>query len=587
MAKTCLRQYFVFFFLWTFYVSLADPDSGSQMTGCHRVKQAYLREHIGPASLVPSEPIYDGDISICFNAASKDKSEKSCCSKASELSYVTAAEKFLRKTIHTKNAYLKKLVMDHIVQYEERLENVIQSSYNRTSQLLIDLYDIPPSAHRQPLKDFYQDIRTYLKMKHVSLYGSVNSLFDSLFPYLYKYILEGKNISVTLSPEHTECLKNKRQEIIPNPFGPLPYNISHILNKALSTAKSYMDVLTLLVEAINTTDQMTLTEKCQHAVTRLQYCSHCQQEIDTKPCKGFCLNSMRRCLAQLSVISNDWNGLIMSVGRLQAWMAQKYDAEHTLNKLDGKLDTAIMHALTTSEKYINSTQQICGFRTPISSKQVLPKNIPASSSSGPLKIKREIGGEMYEKILEVMKELLTSLKMFDTIADDICDQQIFYDQDINSTQCWNGLTKGRYTEVVEDIPTLLTRTAMVIDPKLVSLKDKLAAMRVNLMTRYSDFDYARDRRQPMQSDSFKYGSGDYSLHHDHLQTDDEDLYGSSGDMYSGSGSGSTPVIFDVTMEDTRYTALPPAKKPNPAGGSSCLTVSLATVLMVILTLTVL
>lgn len=36
----------------------------------------------------------------------------------------------------------------------------------------------------------------------------------------------------------------------------------------------------------------------------------------------------------------------------------------------------------------------------------------------------------------------------------------------------------RYTEVVEDIPTLLTRTAMVIDPRLVSLKDKLAAMRV-------------------------------------------------------------------------------------------------------------
>jgi glypican 5 len=231
---------------------------------------------------------------------------------------------------------------------------VIKSSYNRTSQLLIDLYDIPASAHSKPLQEFYQDIRTYLKMKHVSLYGSVNNLFDSLFPYLYKFILEGKNSSVTLSPAHIQCLKNKRQEITPNPFGTLPYNMSHILNKALSTAKSYMDVLTLLVEAINTTDHVTLTEKCQHAVTRLQYCSHCQQQVDIKPCKGFCLNSMRRCLAQLSVISNDWNGLIMSVGRLQAWMAQKYDAEHTLNKLDGKLDTAIMYALSSRDKFMNS-----------------------------------------------------------------------------------------------------------------------------------------------------------------------------------------------------------------------------------------
>lgn len=37
--------------------SVADLDSGAH-TGCHRVKQAYLREHIGPSDLVPSEPIY-------------------------------------------------------------------------------------------------------------------------------------------------------------------------------------------------------------------------------------------------------------------------------------------------------------------------------------------------------------------------------------------------------------------------------------------------------------------------------------------------------------------------------------------------
>lgn len=55
--------------------SVADLDSGTH-TGCHRVKQAYLREHIGPSDLVPSEPIYDRDISICFNAATKDPSEK-------------------------------------------------------------------------------------------------------------------------------------------------------------------------------------------------------------------------------------------------------------------------------------------------------------------------------------------------------------------------------------------------------------------------------------------------------------------------------------------------------------------------------
>lgn len=53
-----------------------------------------------------------------------DPSEKTCCSKSSELSYVTAAENFLRDTIRIKNAYLKKLVMDHIVQYEGKFLSV-------------------------------------------------------------------------------------------------------------------------------------------------------------------------------------------------------------------------------------------------------------------------------------------------------------------------------------------------------------------------------------------------------------------------------------------------------------------------------
>lgn len=67
----------------------------------------------------------DPDISICFNAATKDPSEKTCCSKSSELSYVTAAENFLRDTIRIKNAYLKKLVMDHIVQYEGKVGSIV------------------------------------------------------------------------------------------------------------------------------------------------------------------------------------------------------------------------------------------------------------------------------------------------------------------------------------------------------------------------------------------------------------------------------------------------------------------------------
>lgn len=56
----------------------------------------------------------DCDILICFNVVIKDFSEKICCFKLLELSYVIVVENFLRDIIRIKNVYLKKLVMDYI-----------------------------------------------------------------------------------------------------------------------------------------------------------------------------------------------------------------------------------------------------------------------------------------------------------------------------------------------------------------------------------------------------------------------------------------------------------------------------------------
>jgi DNA integrity scanning protein DisA with diadenylate cyclase activity len=63
------------------------------------------------------------------------------------------------------------------------------------------------------------------------------------------------------------CLQSNRQEINPQPFGYIPYNISHSLNKALTNVKLYLEVLSLIVEAINSTDYANITEKCVHQVT--------------------------------------------------------------------------------------------------------------------------------------------------------------------------------------------------------------------------------------------------------------------------------------------------------------------------------
>ena len=64
----------------------------------------------------------DSGIKICFNGAS-DLTRLSCCNSQMEQQYVIAAQKYLKDSVHAKNAYLKKLIIDHISEFEGKLLN--------------------------------------------------------------------------------------------------------------------------------------------------------------------------------------------------------------------------------------------------------------------------------------------------------------------------------------------------------------------------------------------------------------------------------------------------------------------------------
>ncbi|OWF54468.1 glypican-5-like [Mizuhopecten yessoensis] len=570
--------------LWSLKVS---GDSSTEDHRCHKVQREFIHKRIGSSALVPNNPIHDPSVSICFNGA-KETGRKSCCTSQSEQKYVIASEKYLKTSIRTKNAYLKKLLLDHISQYEERIANLVQMSENSTIRILTDIYNIPRVEHQAIVQEFYGEIRQYLKhKKHMTLRGGVAVFFDKIFPAVYKNTLNDGTVTV-LSQEHHNCLRHKRQEISPSPFGVLPSTISYKLSKALNVAKSYVEVLSLIVEAINTTDHLTINGKCKDQMTHLQYCSHCESYVEAKPCRGFCLNVMRGCLAQLSTLTPEWEGLIRRGVRLEGGMSQTNDIEKILNGVDRNIDAAVMHALESEDLYDRNMKALCNFQVTVSTKLA---NTTSSHHKerghhhqAPLN-RRSIGGDLYDQVLEVMKELLTSLRMFDTMSDVICDQELYYNQNMESDQCWNGTTIGRYTPLVEGLSAYVRAVNVDMDPKINTLKEKLSQMKINLLTRYSE------QEELMFSDSedphaMFQGSGDTLRGHHSFTTDDEDLDGSGSGHYSiggdeGSGGGDPdkphePVItrHPPNVDDGNREVNPQDRDGN-TGAASHFTVSMA------------
>lgn len=550
-------------------------DSILAEKNCNPVRTEFQNRKIGPPELVPKSPIHDNEIKICFDPL-RDPTRLSCCSKASEQHYVIAAKKYLKDSVHSKTAFLKKSILDHISQFEERLSSLILLSENKTSVTLEDLYKIPKSDYSQPVAEFFSQIRLFMKQKQISLYATVATFYDNIFPSVLKYNLHSGKV-LTLTPQQILCLRKNRQDISPVPFGSTN-NISQSLQHALSNVKSYIEVLSLVVEAINLTDFASVTEKCVHQVTQLQFCSRCQNETTVLPCKGLCLNTMRRCLAQFSILHQDWKKLMMSVVRLDGGQSDKYNVEAILQQLSHDIDMSIKHAVRNIAVTFNAAKGLCAI-------SAADTQIPIRTASSQLgtqlkhnRNRRTMGGDLNDQVLQVKEQLLISMNIFNTISEDICEQKLFYDQDPDSTMCWNGTLVGRFTGNIEHLKAFTT-SEMDVDPQLITMRNKLSMTRNTLDTEHQEY------RDSMMSDSsiFKYGSGDRGINYGGgivLETDDEDLNGSGSG--SGDGSGEKPNPIDVTIAPTK-SFNPPNKNQGPESSASSVSVSVVMAILTVIT----
>lgn len=236
--------------------------------------------------------------------------------------------------------------------------SLVRHAENQTGHQLSDWYSIPWSEHRHAVSTLFGDIEEFLQSNHKSIPNSISKFFDDIFPVMFKNtIYHGTSESFTHHFHH--CLTQHRKEIIPHPFDDYPERVARNLNNGLTIVKAYMEALSVVMETINTTDALVLEDECKHAVTRMQYCSHCRGLINVKPCKGFCLDVMRGCLSKMAEIGPEWSDVISSVELLVRELTDKRVEDMFRNLVDGISD-AMMHSMVHAPDYYG---QVCTVST--------------------------------------------------------------------------------------------------------------------------------------------------------------------------------------------------------------------------------
>ena len=228
---------------------------------------------------------------------------------------------------------------------------LIEAAQNATETVMGEVYQIPARYRYAPLESLFADLLAYVRRREVSIRESVTLFFDELFPLVFHYQLEDSS-RTEMSEDYRECLMESRQQLSPRPFGDVPHQVAHQLTRALQFPRTFIEALNLGIETINTTDHVSLDTQCTRALTRLRYCGSCDMHVGSRPCRNFCYNVMRGCLATVTEIDRHWNEYVDAIKALTSHhMLDAYDAETILADLPRRISEAILHAMENGHKF--------------------------------------------------------------------------------------------------------------------------------------------------------------------------------------------------------------------------------------------
>ena len=192
----------------------------------------------------------------------------------------------------------------------------------------------------------------------VDIETSIERFFDELFPLVFHNIILNPEVVKELEEDYRDCIMESRDLLTPKPFKDIPTKVAHRVSKSLKIARLFLQSLSIAMETINNSQLQEWDIHCTRALTRLQFCSHCEGHVYLKPCTKFCHNVMRGCLAGVLDLSMSWNQFIEALDLLASTMNGMYNFEKQILTLHQQISNAIMHAMESGPKLYHQVREM-------------------------------------------------------------------------------------------------------------------------------------------------------------------------------------------------------------------------------------
>ncbi|XP_026991480.1 glypican-4 [Tachysurus fulvidraco] len=417
-------------------ILVSASPSEQKSKNCNEVRTAYSSKGFN-SNDVPNKGVYEADLKVCPQGFS-------CCTLEMEEKLSQQSRSDLKAPISQLSTNLQSTFMQRHQHFDQFFKELLDNAEKSLHDMFILTYGVMYVKNAELFKHFFRDLRLYYTSgsSAVHLDNMLSDFWADLLERMFRLV----NAQYDFSDAYMECVSRHTEELMP--FGDVPRKLRLQLSRAFIASRTFTLGLALIPDVVSKVSTVSATPSCVRAAMKMLYCPYCAGQVALKPCKNYCLNVMRGCLANQADLDTEWNNFLDAMLTLVERLVGPFNFESVIDPIDVKISDAIMNMQENSMQITQKVFQGCGqpslgLRSRRSTKDSgFPGRFrPYSPDSRPT---TAAGTNMDRLVADVKKKLKHAKKFWSTLPETVC----VGDRVTHGDECWNGTAKSRYESVV-------------------------------------------------------------------------------------------------------------------------------------------
>ncbi|CAL8246938.1 unnamed protein product [Lota lota] len=434
-------------------LSVLSLSSGGDVKArsCGEVRQAYHALGFSIAD-VPHQEISGVHLRMCASQGT------TCCTAEMEEELSLLSKHTFEDLMESSSHNMRTSFFSKHQKFDEFFLELLNNTERSFSTMFQRTYGLFYRQNSEVFQELFRELKRYYTGGNVNM----DEMFNDFWARLLERMFQMLHSQYRFSEDYLECLNKYSEQL--RPFGDTPKRLKPRVTKALVAARTFVQGLMVGREVASRVTKVSLLAACRRALTKMLFCPYCSGLPGLRPCRNYCLNVMRGCLANQADLDTEWTLFLDAMLLVADRLVGPENIQQVLQPIDVKISDAILTMQENNFEFRNKVFQLCGqpksaagrVRSSRSVFDTNPRYRPAASRAKPttaagtsLEHLRIVWRDMQHSIKNIKKKLSESKRFWSKLPDEICSGGNRTEPDEEG--CWNSHARGRYfPEVVRE-----------------------------------------------------------------------------------------------------------------------------------------